>query len=197
MTPYGSTRRGETLAVGLQATGSRRLQARERWAEGLASPASQSRTVPSSSALASVRPSGLKATAPTKLRLSVSVWRARPEAGVPEPHGIVPARRGQALTVGAEGDAKDTVLVALERWTEGLAASASQSRTVLSALAEARRSPSGLKATLRTSPVPPGRWAERVAVSASQSRTVASAARRGQALAVGAEGDAPHVLGGP
>ena len=63
------------------------------------------------------------------------------------------ARRGEALAVGAEGDARHPALMALERCAEGLCRSR-HPRAARSCpqLAEARRLPSGLKATLVTSP---------------------------------------------
>ena len=42
--------------------------------------------------------------------------------GIPEPHGLVPTRRGEALAVGAEGDAHARALMARERCAERLAA---------------------------------------------------------------------------
>jgi hypothetical protein len=42
--------------------------------------------------------------------------------GIPESHGLVIARRGEALAVGAEGDATNGALMPRERCAERLAA---------------------------------------------------------------------------
>ncbi len=73
--------------------------------------------------------------------------------------------------------------------------SASHSRTVLSALPETIRVPSGLNATLYTASVwPVSGWPTGWPVSASHSRTVLSAAAGDDARAVGAERHAVHTM---
>ena len=85
--------------------------------------ASQSRTVLSSLAEARRLPSGLKATLVTPSSWPIERCAERLAAlGIPEPHGLVLTRRGEALAVGAEGDAQHAVFMAHERWAERLAA---------------------------------------------------------------------------
>ena len=96
--------------------------------------------------------------------------------GIPESHGLVLARRGEALAVGAEGDAPHASSWPVSGAPRGLPLSASQSRTVLSPLAEARRLPSGLKATLDTMASWPCKifWSWGLASSAERSALCAS-----------------------
>ncbi len=97
-------------------------------------------------------PSGLNATLMTP-----AVWPLReriswPVVRVPHFHRLVPAAAGDALAVRAEGHADDTLVWPL-RESVSLPVCASQTFTVLSSLPLAMRLPSGLKATLLTSPV--------------------------------------------
>ena len=75
--------------------------------------------------------------------------------GVPQPHRRVVAGGGQAVPVGAERHTDHRVGVAGQGCADGWPVSAFHSRTVLSALAEASRCPSGLNATPVTAPVWP------------------------------------------
>ena len=100
------------------------------------------------------------------------------------------------MPVGAERHTEHRVGVAGQGAPIGWPVSASHSRTVWSALAEARRCPSGLNATLFTAPVWPVSGAPiGWPVSASHSRTVWSSPARGQAVPVGAERHARHRAG--
>ena len=114
--------------------------------------ASHSRTVLSSLPEAMRVPSGLNATLYTALgvagqRLADGLAGGR----VPQPHRLVVAAGGDARAVGAERHAGHRVRVAGQRLRRsGWPVAASHSRTVLSALPEASRVPSGLNATLYT-----------------------------------------------
>ena len=67
---------------------------------------------------------------------------------VPQHHGLVRARGGERLAVGAEGDARAPPLMTLSGSPSGLRLATSHRITVSSSLAEASVLPSGLKATL-------------------------------------------------
>ena len=85
--------------------------------------ASQSRTVLSELAEARRLPSGLKATLHHDVFMAHERCAERLAAlGIPEPHGLVIARRGEALAVGAERDAFTRALMPHERCAERLAA---------------------------------------------------------------------------
>ena len=110
--------------------------------------ASQMRAVPSSEAVTTWRPSGLKAAA----QRPSSCWRRadRPAGGgVPDACGLVGGRGDDAAPVGTESRRADLVLHAREA-RRRLARAASQTRAVLSLEAVTTRRPSELKAAALT-----------------------------------------------
>ena len=115
-----------------------------------------------------------------------------PGRGVPCLGRPIIAGGGQAGAIGAEGDANDLILVPGEG--EQLRPDeASHTLAVRSWLVVARRVPSGLKATPTTSSLCPVRVSSsRPAGVSTPSRPIAG---RGQAGAIGAEGDAKDQSG--
>ena len=116
---------------------------------------------------------------------------------IPEPHGLVPTRRGQAPAVGAEGDARHVAVMARERWTpRGWPLRdiprAARSRSVTRrgqapAVGAEGDAPHGVCMARE-------RGAEGLAALDIPEPHGLVLTRRGQAPAVGAEGDAPHAV---
>ena len=133
-------------------------------------------------------PSGLKATLVTDPVPVVRALRVRASWPVAASHTFTVSSAlggGEALAVGAEGHARDLAGVPLEG--EGLLARRPRPRPSPSRprSAEARRLPSGLKATLMTGPVCPWRVRASWPVAASQTLTVLSAPAEARRLPSG------------
>ena len=99
-------------------------------------------------------PSGLNATLVTSSGVPLEGEGFLAGRGVPHLHRLVDAGGGEPLAVGAERHAQ-TPLVCPLRVRVSWPVAASHTFTVSSALAEARRLPSGLNATHLTSPCAP------------------------------------------
>ena len=142
-------------------------------------------------------PSGLNATLDTAFGVAGErLADGLAGVGVPQPQRLVATAGDDAVPVGAERHAGHRVGVAGERLADRLwPVSASHSRSVLSRLPETMRCPSGLNATLYTASVwPVSGWPMGWPVSASHSRTRLVATAGDDAVPVGAERHAPHLV---